>query len=293
MPDPAKLLQTLHKAIDAFRTTPGRNGRFVQLTVVSDVLVAGDLHGNIENFKHILELADLNRHRKRHLVMQELIHGPFRYPKTGGDQSHRLVDLLAALKCQYPARVHFLLGNHELSQWTNRSITKCNEDLNQLYRLGIETAYGDLGKEIYKAHCDLFAVLPVAIRTPNRVLLSHSLPIGSRLDAWELDKLGDDDSEDAFKLGGSVHCVVWGRDTDPKTVERYLTKVEADLLISGHIPADEGYSVPNDRQLILDSKDQKGCACLIPTERPVSHQDLLAGIVRLRDKKEAVAKTAD
>lgn len=291
MPDPARLLQTLHKAIDAFRTTPGRNGRFVQLTVVSDVLVAGDLHGHVENFKHILDLADLKEHRKRHLVLQELIHGPFRYPGTGGDQSHRLVDLLAALKCQYPARVHCLLGNHELSQWTNRSITKSNEDLNQLFRRGIETAYGDSALAIYKAYCELFSVLPVAIRTPNRVLLSHSMPVGSRLDGWELDKLGDDDSEDAFKLGGSVHCVVWGRDTDQKTVERYLTKVEADLLVSGHIPADAGFTVPNDRQLILDSKDDKGCACLIPTERPITHTDLLAGIVRLRGEEPAVAKT--
>jgi hypothetical protein len=290
MPEPTRLLPTLHKAIDAFQTTPGRNGRFVQLTVVSDVFVAGDLHGNIENFKRILDLADLQKHRKRHLVLQELVHGPFRYPKTGGDQSHRLVDLLAALKCQYPARVHCLLGNHELSQWTNRSITKGNEDLNQLFRLGIETAYGGAADEIYAAYLKLFAALPVAIRTPNRVLLSHSLPVASRLDEWELSKLGEDDSDDAFKLGGSVHCVVWGRDTDQQTAERYLSKVEADLLVTGHIPQDEGFTVPNDRQLILDSKDEMGCACLIPTERPLTHQDLIAGIVRLRDKGELITK---
>ena len=74
--------------------------------------------------------------------MQELVHGPFRYPQ-GGDKSHQLVDLIAALKCQYPQRVHYLLGNHELAQWRRQAIGKGDVDQNELFRTGITNAYGD------------------------------------------------------------------------------------------------------------------------------------------------------
>src|SRR5262245_39179082 len=165
MPDPTKLLHTLHQAVQAFRNTPGRQGRFIQLADVDSVFVVGDLHGHVANFKRVLDLAELAKHPRRHLVLQELIHGSQRYPNDGGDQSHRLLDLLAALKCQYPNRVHMLLGNHELSQWTDHDISKNDDEhLNDLFQLGVRTAYGDKADEIYQAYCELFAALPVGIR---------------------------------------------------------------------------------------------------------------------------------
>jgi hypothetical protein len=283
MPDPLKLLHTIDQAAVAFHATNGRHGRFVELSEVDDTLVAGDLHGHVENFKRILQLADLARQPRRHLILQELVHGPFRYPQTGGDQSHRLLDLVAALKCQYPHRVHVLIGNHELSQWTERAIIKNDEDLNQLFRLGIETAYGAHSAAIYEAYGRLVDAMPVAVRTPNRVFFSHSLPGASRLDAWEISQLQKDSfgAED-YKLGGCVHAVVWGRDTSPATVERYLTKVDSDLLITGHIPCENGYMTPNDRQLILDCKDANACCCLIPTGERLTLTGLTERLVRLQ-----------
>src|SRR5207249_9418276 len=123
MPDPTRLLKTLRQATRAFHDTPGRVGHLVQLAGAADVLVTGDLHGNVENFRRLLERAELRSHPDRHLIFQELVHGPFEYP-TGGDKSHQAIDVLAALKCQFPRQVHMLLGNHELAQWTNQWIAK-------------------------------------------------------------------------------------------------------------------------------------------------------------------------
>jgi hypothetical protein len=93
MPDPDRLLSTLRKAIQAFRDTPGRRGRSIVLTEARDVLATGDLHGNVENFRQVLHKADLGNHPGRQLVLQEVIHGPFRYA-AGGDKSHQLLDLI-------------------------------------------------------------------------------------------------------------------------------------------------------------------------------------------------------
>jgi hypothetical protein len=279
MPDPNRLLTTLAKAVEHFRNTPGRRGRLVELEG-DEVLVAGDLHGNVENLRRLLRKADLGNSPRRHLVLQEVVHGPFRYP-SGGDKSHQLLDLLAALKCQYPHQVHFLLGNHELSQWTGRRITKDDVDLNEVFREGIGTAYGGHADAVCAAYQALFAVVPVAVRTANRVYLSHSLPSAARLatfDAAVIER--EDHGEDDLQLGGSVHALVWGRDTSAATAAAFLRKVNADLLLTGHIPCPEGFAVPNDRQVILDTLGSPACYCLFPTGRPLAHPELV-GCVRV------------
>ncbi|MCI0463191.1 MAG: metallophosphoesterase [Gemmataceae bacterium] len=276
MPDPQRLLTTLRRAADAFRATPGRKGRTVALADCDEILATGDMHGHLENFRAVHKLADLGAHPRRHLVLQEVVHGPFRYP-GGGDRSHQLLDLVAALKVQFPRQVHFLLGNHELSEWTERSIEKADEDLNALFRQGVNTAYGAHEAEIYEAYRGLFAAAPLALRAPNRVFLCHSLPSAKRLETFDLAALERDElTEEDLVFGGSAHALVWGRDTSAATAAIFLQKVDADLLITGHIPCDDGFTAPNDRQLILDSMGAMACCCLFPTDRPLTHQELLA-----------------
>jgi hypothetical protein len=280
MPDPQRLLPLIRQAVLAFRKTPGRTGRVVALDA-DEVLVAGDLHGNVENFRLLLQKADLARQPRRHLVVQELVHGSFRYP-DGSDQSHRLVDLVAALKVQYPDRVHYLLGNHELAQATDRMIGKGDENYNEMFVRGVHTAYGSAAAEVYAAYCQMFAACPLALRTANRVFLSHSLPSGSKLDTFCLEDLHRDTAEEADLLpGGSVHSLVWGRDTRLETVAAFLAKVDADLLITGHIPCDRGFDVPNARQIILDALGMNPGYCLFPTTRALTHEELIQCVATL------------
>jgi hypothetical protein len=279
MPDPERLLTTLRQAAAAFRATPGRRGHVVTLTDCDEVLVGGDLHGNLDTFRALLKVADLAAHPRRHVVLQEVLHGPYRYA-LGGDKSHQLLDLVAALKCQYPRQVHLLLGNHELSQWTNRRLEKDNEELTALFRAGVAIAYGERADEVYAAYLELFAAAPLALRTPNRVFLSHSLPPAKRLEGFALEHLEKETfDEDDLKLGGSAHGLVWGRDTSAANAAAFLQKVDADLLLSGHIPCEHGFLAPNDRQLILDSFGTTACCCLFPTDRPLTHAELI-GFVR-------------
>jgi Calcineurin-like phosphoesterase len=273
MPDPDRLLRTLHKAAEVVRQTPGRRGRVVHLPPAADVLVAGDLHGNLANFQAVYQYADLANQTGRHLVLQELIHGKAYYP-NGGDKSHQLLDLFAALKCQFPARVHLLLGNHELAQWTNRLVMKEDRDLNGLFVEGIQEAYGDRGAEIYEAYLRLFGTLPLAIRTANRICLSHSLPRQKALDAFELRHLETDafPPED-LTVGGSAYELLWGRDTRAETCEAFLKKVDCDWLVSGHIAAEAGYAQPTPRQLIVDCCDHPAAFVLLPADRPLTQEE--------------------
>lgn len=281
MPDPMRLLNTIRQAVAAFHDTPGRNGHLVHLNGSGDVLVAGDLHGNLENFRRLLERAELKSHPSRHLIFQELVHSSFPYP-TGGDKSHQTLDLLAALKCQFPRQVHMLLGNHELAQWTNQWIAKGETDLNDWFRQGVETAYGAHADKIYEAYIRLFAVIPVAIRTSNRVFISHSLPREAQMEEFDPEVLTFEEHRSADLLsGGPIHSLVWGRDNTTANVTAFLQKVDADWLITGHIPCEHGFAIPNERQLILDCMRDPAAYCLFPTDRPVTIQELIDGVKTL------------
>ena len=280
MPDPERLLKTLRQSLAAFHNTPGRRGHVVTLADCEEVFVVGDLHGHLGNFQTALRRADLGKHPRRHLVLQEVVHGPYRYP-NGGDKSHQLVDLVAALKCQYPQQVHYLLGNHELSQWTDRRVEKGNEEYTSLFREGVAAAYGKRADEVYAVYLELFASLPLVLRTPNRVFLSHSLPAARRLEVFDLAVLEKEEFEPSdLALGGAVHALVWGRDASAQNAAAFLQKVDADLLITGHIPCDRGFFAPNDRQLILDALGPTAGYCLFPTDRALTHAELI-GLARI------------
>jgi hypothetical protein len=245
----------------------------VPLQDADEVLIAGDMHGHIANFQAIYQAADLAKNPRRHLVLQEVVHGPFFYP-LGGDKSHQLLDLFAALKNQFPRQVHLLMGNHELAQWTDRFIMKDERDLNALFRAGVEEAYGEHGAAIYAAYMRLFGVLPLALRTSNRIFISHSLPRGKAVDAFELRHLETEAFSPAdLTVGGSVYELLWGRDTRPETCAAFLKKVECDWLVSGHIAQEAGYAWPNRQQLIVDCCERPAAYTLLSTKRPITAEE--------------------
>ncbi len=284
MPDPQKILTTVRKATELMRSTPGRAGSVIALDQAEDVLVVGDLHGNLPAFRSALITAALDKHPGRHLVLQELVHEINKYDADVPDRSHRLVDLVAALKCQYPDRVHLILGNHELSELTGRVIGKDGQALNLRFRLGMEPAYGERTNDVYQAYLELFAALPLAVRTPNRVFVCHTLPDSRYLETLDMELLKTDRwPEESMKRGGTIYALTWGRDTSPETADRFAEMVDADWFVTGHQPCEDGFRQANHRQIIIDGTNPLPAYILFPARETVTIESLLAvtGILRV------------
>jgi Calcineurin-like phosphoesterase len=277
MPDPQKILATIRRATNLFRTTPGRKGGLITLgNTVEEVMVVGDLHGNIPAFRQVLQAAELAKNPGRHLVLQELIHGNKFYPDEKGDKSHQLVDVVAALKCQFPDRVHLILGNHELSELTGRAIAKGGVALNALFRQGVEFAYASMANDIYEAYRKLFATLPLAVRTPNRIFLCHTIPDPLDLENFDVAVFDADQwSDQSMARHGAVYAITWGRSTEPETIDRFAELVDADLFITGHQPCDEGFRQANHRQIIIDGTDPYPAYCLFSAREPATIDSLV------------------
>jgi hypothetical protein len=242
------------------------------------LLVVGDLHGHIANFQSILKLADLANNPQRHLVLQELIHSEFFYP-DGGDKSHQLVDLFSALKCQYPTRVHYIVGNHEIAQLTGRQITKGSAVQNTLFVEGVKHAYGSHAMEILQTYNELFRVCPHALRTENNVYVCHTLVPGKLIPQFDPACLLEEVYEDKQYLpDGMLYGLLWGRDTTQETADAFLRRVEADYAVTGHIASDEGYDVPNTKQIIVDCAASPAACILFNTTGPITFEQLRSGI---------------
>jgi hypothetical protein len=273
------VLATVSKATDLMRRTPGRKGSVVSLDAAEEVMVVGDLHGNLPAFKWVLAEAALEKNPGRHLVLQELVHEINKHQEDRPDLSHRLVDLVSALKCQHPDRVHLILGNHELSELTGRIIGKDGQALNLRFREGLRLSYGDACDEIFQAYLALFAALPLAVRTPNRVFLCHTIPDGRYMDDFDASVLAADEwPEESKKRGGSVYAITWGRDAAPEVLDRFAEMVDADLFITGHQPCESGFRQANHRQLIIDGTNPYPTLCLFPARGPVTIESLTASV---------------
>lgn len=281
MSDVDHVLRILRDAAIALRATKGRKGTLVQLEDAEDVIVAGDLHGNLVNFRNILRIADLDRHPGRHLVLQEFVHGSGRYP-NGGCMSHRLLDIVSALKCQYGHRVHLLIGNHELSEWTGRPISKEGITFNRLFAAGVEAAYGKKAPDVIQRYHELFAAMPLAVRTQNRVFMSHTIPpakFDDQFDVGIFSKPAMDEEQRGRNT--SFYHLLWGRDVSEEAAMLFSKKVDADLFVTGHIAYDQGYGIPNSRQLIVDCMRLPAACVRFPANRPITHEELVDGLIML------------
>lgn len=277
------VIANFRRAAEANQQTPTRDGNVVALTpdVADDVMITADLHGHRRNFNSIRKIADLERHPRRHLILQEVCHGGPTYPGNGGCMSHGMLEDVAKLKATFPDRVHFLLSNHELAELTDYPILKNKKMLNLMFRLGLQEMYGAATEKVREAYNEFIRTCPLAVRLPGGVFVSHSLP--ERSDSRNFDRTIFDRPLDAADLleHGDVFDLVWGRDYRIENARAFAKLVAAQVLIHGHEPCPEGYHVPNEMQIIIDCCAEPGCYLTVPMNEELSHAQLVARIQRL------------
>jgi hypothetical protein len=280
-----KIIATFDEATEANWRTAGREGStIVPLDAEwgDEVMITGDLHGNRRNLNLIRRIADLDKHPNRHLVLQEVCHGGPTYPANGGCMSHTMLEDVAKLKVQYGDRVHFLLGNHELSEVTDYPIQKNKQMLNLMFRLGLQQMYGSAADKVREAFVPFIQSSPLAMRLPAGIFICHSIP--EKADTYRFDKTIFTRQLDPAELydRGPVFDLVWGRDYRQENADAFARAVQAEVLINGHEPCPEGFATPNTRQIILDCCGDKACYAILPVNQKASQEEIVKRIQRLK-----------
>jgi hypothetical protein len=277
------VIETYAKATQANWDTPSREGNLIRLTeeTADELLVTGDLHGHRRNFNLIRRIAALDQHPRRHLLLQEVCHGGPTYPANGGCMSHLVLEDVAKLKTQYPDRVHFILSNHELSEISEYPIQKNKQMLNLLFRLGLQQMYGPATGKVREAYLEFLKSCPLAVRLPNGVFISHTIPESADSRPFNKSLLTHEIDPVEFYDQGDLFDLLWGRDYREENSKAFASQVGAKVLINGHEPCPDGFSVPNKTQIILDCCSDKACCVLLPIQEPLGQAEIVKRIQKL------------
>jgi hypothetical protein len=273
-----QIVDRTRQAADANLATPGRDAAVVTLTpdLADEVMVTGDVHGHRKNFNQIRKVADLAAHPRRHLIIQEVIHGGPKYD-NGGCMSHSLLEDVAKLKVDFPDRVHFLLSNHELSEVTGYAIQKGGTLLNLLFRLGISFVYGPETERVFTGYCQFIRTCPLLIRWDG-VVVSHSVPAMDGHSRFDTGVFTRPWSKLDLDPHGGVFDLVWGRDYSEENARAFASLVGANVLLGGHEPTEQGFLTPNSLQVIFDCCHTTACYAILPTNEPLDQQKVVARI---------------
>jgi len=265
--------ETFIRAADLVANDDCREGNWLSFDAGEKVVYTGDIHGNRQNLTKILSYADVGTHPNRRLVLQELIHGGAP-TKAGNDRSVELLLRAARLKIAHPERVFFLMGNHDLAQFTGSEITKSGGGMCRAFDDGLIESFGPDADEVRQAVNDLLCAMPLAGRCAGGTLMAHSLPSPGgmgRMD-WTVFDRPYQDSD--LVRGGSVYEWLWGRGHTAEQLAQLREKFDATFFLVGHQPVDMGYEPMGDCGAIIASEGPHGQALLFDAGETLDAEEL-------------------
>jgi len=234
-----------------------RQGNLIQIKGSGEVIMTGDLHGHQRNFEKLVRFAKLDQNPQRHLILHELLHNT----SSGQSECHSylLVAQAAELKARFPNQVHYILGNHGMSQVARDEVLKNGQPMVRALHSGMSTKFAEKAGLVIQALDDFLLSLPLAVRTDNRIWMSHSLPSERNLGNFDDDIFRRELTLNDMKTDSSLHALTWDRSHSEECLNRLRQRWDVDLFIVGHQPQAEGKRLCHERMMILASDHNHGC----------------------------------
>jgi len=166
------------------------------------------------------------------------------------------------------------MGNHDLSQIVGNEITKAGQGSCEAFAAGIYEEFGSGGDEILTAVADMLQAMPLAVRCPGGVFISHSLPSPHRMDLAGTEILTRDYHLADFRRGGSVYEWTWGRNLEPDQIESLAKKIGVEFFILGHQHAKAGYEKIGPRAVTITTDNSHGCVVQFMSDQAIDSDSL-------------------
>ena len=260
---------------DKFRT-----GNIVHIPDGAELIATGDIHGHKRNFKRIVSYADLENHPDRHLLLQEIIHGG---PEDayGGCLSYKLLFEAVELKVKFPDRVHFCLSNHDTVFITDGMVIKNGKEMNTALKSAIDREFQCNSADVKKAMAKFFLSEPLAVKCPNRIWLSHSLPADKFVESFDINIFQKNLTIEDTAKPRSAYLLTWGRHHSQQTLDAMAKLLDADIFILGHQRQETGFSQQGNNLIVIASDHNHGCLLPIKVSQPYNIEQLIGSIVPL------------
>lgn len=271
-PDADNACNAIREAAALIRDDPIRAGSLLRFGSAGQLVVTGDMHGNVRNFDKLQRFCTLDRSPGRYVILHELIHEDL---KNAGDLDLSIDLLVKACewKCAYPDNVFCLQSNHELAQLRGQEITKGGRSVLQDFERGVAYRFGRHAGAILDAVCEYIAALPLGAVTAGGVFVCHSLPDPLLLESFDIGVFNRLPTPEDLSPGGPAYSLVWGRFHSPDAVEFFAKRMKVSRFIVGHTPQESGYAMIG-KMLIIASDHNHGCFVPLDLGRQYSDEQL-------------------
>ncbi len=275
-----KIIEILNKGLEANHKDKFRQGNLICLPSHGSAVITGDIHGHRRNFERIVAFADLEHNTHTHVILQEIIHGGPE-DEEGGCLSYKLLFDVVAYKIRFPDRVHIIMGNHDTAFISNTQVMKNGKEMNAAMRAALDREFVHASEGIKLAIKKFLFSQPLAVRCPNRIFISHSLPAdryAAKFDPRIFDRqLRIND----IVRPGSAYLLTWGRSHGQQLLDKIAETLDADIFILGHQSQEHGYRRAGNNLIILASDHNHGCILPIDLDKSYTTEELLDLIIPL------------
>ncbi len=277
---PQTIIDLLNKGIEASHADKYRRDNLICLPADGSLVVTGDLHGHLRNFERIVTYADLENNPKRHLILQEIIHGG---PEDtlGGCLSYKLLFDIIRYKLSFPDQVHLIMGNHDTAFINRSEVMKDGREMNRAMCLAMEREFGKAAADVELATRQYLFSQPLAARCDNRIWISHSLPADRLIEKFDPEILNRQLKINDVVRPGSAYLMTWGRKHSQTLLDKLAKTFDTDIFILGHQPQDQGWCQAGKNLIIIASNHNHGCLLSIDLAKSYTIEQLIESIVPL------------
>ncbi|MFW6065448.1 MAG: metallophosphoesterase [Planctomycetota bacterium] len=261
-----------HQAAEQSAEDPRREGNVIVVESGTEMVVTGDLHGNRRNLDKIIRFSNLGGNPNRRLLLQEVIHGPF--DAEGPDRSAELLLRAARLSCSHTGQVLFVLGNHDIAQLTGCEITKSGRGVCEAFTAGVGYAFEDEADEVMRGIEAFLRSIPLALRCPNGVFITHSLPHPRRMEIAGTEILRRAIREEDLIRGGPAYEWTWGRGQSEEQLDELADELGVEFFVLGHRHVESGWEMLTPRAVTIASDHSHGCVMRFDSDKAVNSESV-------------------
>lgn len=257
-----------------------RRGNVIHLPAGGRLIVTGDLHGHRRNFEKIVSFADLENNPETYVVLQEIVHGG-REDGFGGCLSFKLLFDAIRYQLEFPDRVYLVLGNHDTAVISDLDILKVGREMTQAMKAAMRRQFADDYEGVYLGLKQYLLSQPLAVKCPNRIWVSHSLPADCDIDKFDAGVFERELRISDIVRPNAAYLLTWGRGHSEKTLDKLAQLLDVDIFILGHQPQDAGWRRVGKNAIILASDHNHGCLLSLDLSQPHTVDGLADCIVPL------------
>ncbi|MGF7118544.1 serine/threonine-protein phosphatase PP1 catalytic subunit [Methanobacterium oryzae] len=226
------------------------NGSLIELPKKGKAIIITDLHGNLKDYNSFMNIWEHFKSENNHLI----ITGDFIQNGNENDRSIEIMDSII-YNLENDDNFHVLLGNHEWSIITGSPVFKAGENLNIKFENLLIRKFGDKYTQKLEIYKEFFKKLPIAVKTMNKVFISHAGPPTSISNINEIINI----TNSGYINNRKLFEILWNRceNFSKDDVNSFLKNIGCNVMVVGHTPVD-GTKLACKNQLIISSSYSAG-----------------------------------